>query len=66
MTTTRTDGTINQALLQNFQEMTPNGQGWLRELYFDDINYALSATTYSPYLQQAWTAPDGQFSLAMP
>ena len=65
-TTARSDSTLCHQMLQDFQELSPNGQSWVRELSFDYTNNLVYVSTYSPLLSTAMTTSDEQFVLTMP
>jgi Calcineurin-like phosphoesterase len=65
-TDTRAGGTICHQVLQNYQEIPPNGTGWLRNYYFDEANGIILVNTYSPFVGNYSCNARDQFTLPMP
>lgn len=62
----REGGTPVLQMLSNYQFLEHGGKGWLRILKFSPRTGALDVVTYSPWLGRTHTAPDQQFTIAVP
>lgn len=65
LTSTRPSGSRCHQILANYQSHGAGGDGYLRLMRFDPAAGTVRVTTYSPYLDQALTDADNQFSLAL-
>jgi len=65
-TETRSDGSVVHQIVQNYQNCTPRGGGWLVEYEFDEGNHQLILSTYSPYEQRCRFLHSNSTVLAMP
>jgi hypothetical protein len=61
----REDGTVLHEVLANYQMDTQGGEGYMRLLEFSPDGSTVQVKSYSPYLDQYYTEPDQQYTMAV-